>query len=751
MIIFDFESRSTQDLKKVGAYCYAQHPSTEVMCLSITNEDGTFSEFWNPHFRDWSDIYAKRVADRIRRDVDETPPPEGTFERIAAGEFFEAHNAFFERCLWRLIMVQRWGWPDIPDDQWVCSAALAASYALRPKLDHAIKDLRLPQEKDDAGHKLMMKMCQPKKTVKWEREVIAADNLVPYDAGWDREVKNLSVFELEERGYAVSEDIARYRQTHDDLQRLFAYCRQDVVAERGLSQALRPLSKSEQKVWELDQKINWRGLHCDAALVQGAIKVGAACDVDSQIELSEITNDRVGKVTQRDAMKKWLKDQGTKIPTKEVMKGKGAKRKKTIIETTEADAMQEIMDREEPAEPEIVRRACEIWIAVNKTSTAKYRAIERTTAADGRVHGTLRYHGASTGRWGGQLIQPHNFPRKCPKDRKGIDKAGDAMDRVCQDVTRGNYDEICMLYGRDNVMTTLSSILRGAITPAPGYELLASDYSAIEARGTFWISGHEEGLEVFRKIDAGEMPGQDIYTWQASEMHGRTIFKSDDAERQNGKVVILGCGYGMGGKKLVSYAEDFGVTLTEERAFELVDQYRDTNWPVVEFWRTAQKCATEAIRKPGVTIPQGRLKWRVHGRFLHCRLPSGRLLSYMDPKLAYVDMPWSTPEKPAKGWQIQYWGIDTFTRQWKRTSTYGGKICENIVQALCRDLMAAAMFRAENAGYSIILTVHDEIVAEVLKMFGSVEEFNRILSVNPQWADGFPIVAEGWRGLRYRK
>jgi DNA polymerase len=203
----------------------------------------------------------------------------------------------------------------------------------------------------------------------------------------------------------------------------------------------------------------------------------------------------------------------------------------------------------------------------------------------------------------------------------------------------------------------------------------------------------------------------------------------------------------MGGPRLVSYAEDnFGITLTPERAQEMIDGYRDTNRPVVELWYESQKCAMEAVQRKGVMIPQGRLQWRFKGRFLQCRLPSGRKISYLDPKIEIKMMPWKK-----KGKQITYMGVDTYTRQWKRTSTYGGKLVENYVQAICRDLMAEAMVRAANRGYPAILTVHDEVVAEVPEGFGSVEEFNGILSEQPTWADGFPIVAEGWRSKRYRK
>lgn len=733
MIVGDFETRSGVELKDLGTYEYARHPSTEVLSYAWAVDDSV-PALWHPAFRDFTDPYAKRKADRTRADIQATPEPKSLFKAVEEGHHHEAHNAFFERCIWKFVMVDRHGWPEIPDDHWVCTAALAASYALRAKLDHVTRDLGLSQHKDSAGHKTMMKHTKPRNLLKWERRVIAEDNGIEFD-GWEWESKTTTAFKFESQGLLVSDDFPRFLQLRKGLLDVFAYNLQDVEAERSIGKALRPLPKTERVVYNLDQKINFRGLHCDRNLVEAAIKIGDACDLDSQEELSEITDGDVCKVTQRDQMKKWLNEQGVSVPTKLNPKGEE-------IETTEADAMEEILVR--PDVPEHVARACSIWLAVNKTSTKKYRTIRNRLGTDDRVRESMRYHAASTGRWGGKGIQPHNYPRKCPKDVKG-DAPGDAMERTCQHVSTGDYELVSMIYGRDNIMQLLSSVLRGTITPAPGNELLASDYSAIEARGTFWVTGHSEGIKAFDLIDSGAMPGQDIYTWQASEIHGRTIYKTDDQERQDGKVVILGCGYQMGGPKLASYAGGMGVELSEERATELVNAYREKNWPVKDFWYKANEAAIRAVRNKGTTIRQEHIAWKVVGRFLHCRLPSGRLLSYLDPKVEVVDTPWG--KRP----QLQFWGVDTYTRQWIRTSTYGGKLTENIVQALCRDIMAEAMVRAENAGYHIVLTVHDEIVSEVPKGFGSVEEFNAILSERPKWADNFPIVAEGWRAVRYRK
>ncbi len=691
MFYLDFETRSQADLKKVGAYEYARHPSTDILCACWAFADGEV-DIWHPAFEDLAYKQAVRKVDRTHDDLLRNVPPMNLWSAIKRGELIEAHNAFFERCIWHWVMVKKYGWPEVPHESWRCSAAKASSYALRRKLEHVALDLGVTDQKDMAGHRLMLKMSKPRKPTKGDP-----------DSPW--------------------------HQKRADLDALFAYCAQDVRTERAVSDQLRPLPPVEQAIFQLDQAINWRGIHCDRPLVDGALKIGAAVDAAAKIELGEITDERVTKVTHRVPFLDWLEEQGVDPPKKFNAQAE-------YIRTTEAEGIQWLLDN--PYIPEHVRRACTIWQAVNKTSTKKYDAIARRMAGDDRVRETLRYHAASTGRWGGLGIQPQNFPRRVPKN----------LEELCRDVKSGDYELMVLLYGRDNVKDALSGILRGAITAAPGYDLLAADYSAIEARGTFWIAGHKDGLKEFRRLDAlGDDAEEDIYTWQASKIYHRRITKADDVERQSGKVAVLGCGYQMGGPKLQSYAASMKIEITEAQAKEIVEVYRRENWQVKQFWWDVQSAAIWAASRQnwGKTMECGRTRWGVRGRFLHCRLPSGRLLSYLDPRVDIVDTDWG--QRP----QLTFMGVDTYTHQWKRCSTYGGKLTENVVQALCRDIMRDAMLRAEEEGYPIILTVHDEIVSEVPEGEGDLEEFEQLLGVVPDWADDFPIVAKGWRGKRYRK
>lgn len=700
----DFETRSAAELRQVGTYRYARDASTDILCLCWTWDDDPRVWLWTPGFEDLSPLQVVKRADRRpRHDIARSPDPTELWERILLGETVEAHNAFFERNIWDAIMVPRYGFPAVEHEQWQCSAAIAASFAMRRKLEHVAMDLNCSEQKDMDGHRLMKKLSTPRRPTKRDPD-------------------------------------SQWHQSRRDLLRVFRYCAQDVRAERAVSNALRPLKDRELEVWRLDQTINLRGLHLDRPLVEKALEVGAAAEAEAQARLKAITRDEVDKTTKRGAFKEWLRGEGITIPTK-LVKEIDDEGEESMVEkeTIGAEHLRGILSG--AGLPPHVAQAIEIWIGVNKTSTKKYAAMMNRLSADDRVREILRYWAATTGRWGGLGIQPQNFPRNCPKPKE--------MERICDDLKLYGYDDMAMMYGAENLMVLLSRILRGAITAAPGHELVAADYSAIEARGTFWIAGDEGGLEAFRQIDSGAWPGQDIYTWEASKFVGRTVYKSDEFERQVwGKVPILGCGYQMGPPKLVAYAGGMGIDITSQQAETIVYGYRNEHWQVKEFWYEAERCAQLAITRGSKAAPvemaDGRIKWAVRGGFLHCRLPSGRLLSYFRPQLE-----WDADFGRMK---ITFTGYATYKPGlWTRTSTYGGKLTENIVQALCRDIMRDAMLRAEAGGYPIVLTVHDEVVSEIREGEGDLAEFKGLLAQQPEWAEGFPIAVDGWRRRRYGK
>lgn len=687
-VTLDFETRSELNVKDVGAYVYATHPSTDVLCLCWMVDDGPTVRIWHPGHEDNTRISprSKSKWKRIQRPIPRPPDPDDLFALVGDAELgdalFEAHNAMFERLIWRHVLVARYGFPDVPEDAWRCSAAKSAAFSLPRALDKAVKALGLPL-KDSEGHRVMLKLTKPRKPTKTDPD-------------------------------------SKWHSNRKDLLRVFRYCVQDVRAERALSRELRPLPPDELAVWQLDQRINQRGVWCDRDLAERAMSLIAEASKRANHEIAEITGGRVTGTTKREELLAWMQQVGH-----------------DEFVNTQAGTIDQMLEGDDLAES--VRRVLTLWRSLNRTSTKKFKAMVDRMAADQRLRDLLAYYGADTGRWAGRGVQPQNFPRNSPDD----------MEEACRDILAFGYDDLELLYG--DVMELLSGVLRGALAAAPGHHLVVADYSAIEARGTFWISNHHKGIQRFRDIDAGKLPGQDIYTLQASDILERKVTKADKDDRQVwGKVPVLGCGYQMGPPKLVSYAASMGTVITEEQAERIVAGYRESNAPVRWFWPRIEETAIEAVRRgPGAEpVKCGRLLWGVRGKFLHCRLPSGRLLAYYAPRLVPKRTPWG---KIVPG--LEYSGVNSFTRQWERIGTYGGKLTENVVQALCRDLMADAMLRADRAGYTVILTVHDEIVTEVPASSppDTLANLEELMSAAPDWADGFPIAAEGWRGKRYRK
>lgn len=292
-----------------------------------------------------------------------------------------------------------------------------------------------------------------------------------------------------------------------------------------------------------------------------------------------------------------------------------------------------------------------------------------------------------------------------------------------------------------DALQLLSQSLRGAIVAPPGKLLFVADYASIEARVLLWCAKDEAGLDLFRN-------GADLYCDMASYIYKRTITKNDVVERALGKIAILGLGYQMGATKFFATCMAAGIVITEELAEQVVFAYREKYWRVKQYWYDQETAAGEATYdKEGTVYTCYPCTWVKEGRFLYCRLPSGRRLAYPDPKIKMVTTSWGARKNA-----LTYMGVNATTRQWHRQPSYGGLLVENIVQAISRDVMAEAMQRCEESHvYLPILTIHDEVVCEAHKDHGSVKEFVELVGQCPIWAPGCPVAAEGWAGTRYRK
>lgn len=494
-----------------------------------------------------------------------------------------------------------------------------------------------------------------------------------------------------------------------DYERLYEYCMKDVEAEEALSNALVDLPEKEQKIWLLDQIINARGIYADLPSAKAMIEMVKEHETKLLKELKQETFGAVKTAKQVEQLRIHLRGLGVDLPDLSAATVKGALQRKDL--------------------PNGARRILEIRRSLGRSSSAKYKAIIDRASGDNRVRGALLYHGAGTGRWAGSGIQPQNFPSRI--------KVSDGPESMLGTIVAGGLELHNALYD-DDPMSTAGAVTRSILMAAEGKELVVADYSAIEGRGLAWLAGEETELENYRK-------DLDPYILNAAMILHKDYNTITKEERQSpGKVSVLACGYGGS----VGAVRKFGGEgMSDEQIKEqIVRPWREAHPMTVAFWALLEEACTNAVEQTRRIFKARSIGFRVQNNFLMCRLPSGRVLYYYDPDIRPCETSWGEIKD-----SVTYMTVDGMTKKWIRTNTYGGKLAENVTQAICRDLMAEAMLRVESAGYPVVMTVHDELVAEVPKGFGSVEEFVKIMCEVPSWAQGFPIKAEGWRGKRYRK
>ena len=494
-----------------------------------------------------------------------------------------------------------------------------------------------------------------------------------------------------------------WHEKQKDYNILYEYCKQDVEVERLIYKTLRPLNNKEQEIWFLDQEINMRGVQIDVHGVEDALFMIEKYKNECENEVTILTDNYLHNVNQRNRTMDWVRSQGVDMPNMT---------QSTVILTLTNCKL-----------PGNVRRLLEIRQQLSKTSTAKYQALNIATDMNGRLRDLLLYHAASTGRWGGRMFQPQNLPRGSVKN---VDECIEILSTRDIHTLKKRYSD---------VMGAISSCIRGMIVAKEGHDLIVADYSSIESRIVLWLANDEAGLEKYRnKVD--------LYVDMAMRIYRKNDIS--EKERHLGKTTILGCSYGMGHKRFKETCKSQGLEITEETAELAVWAYRQMYKLVPQMWYNQEKAAIKAVKSRKL-ISCGRVKWGVVGEFLYCRLPSGRCLAYHKPEVVEVKKFNEAKE------QLTYLGTNSITSKYERQGTWGGKLVENITQAVARDVLAEAMIRCEKAGYKIVLSVHDELVAEVPVGFGSVEEFINLMTDLPLWAAGCPIEAEGWRGKRYKK
>jgi DNA polymerase bacteriophage-type len=372
----------------------------------------------------------------------------------------------------------------------------------------------------------------------------------------------------------------------------------------------------------------------------------------------------------------------------------------------------------------------ELRLSGAQAAAAKIDALLARAADDNRVRGAFRYHGAATGRWAGEGVQPHNLKRPVVED----------LDAAVTAVATGDYQHVRSLYPRP--LAVVGDCSRAMICAAPGKVLIGADFSAIESRVLAWIAGEQWKLDAYRRFDATHDPRDEPYCETACRIFRvpSGSYTKNSPERSVGKVCDLAFGY-MGGLNAWRKFEPDRFIDDEVRNFN--NEWRAAHPAIKRFWYDANRAALTAVRERGRVARCGRIAFKSTGAFLLLKLPSGRKISYPQPR--------------AVGDQERQHVVfaDNAAGQFKDcrngNGAYGGLWTENVVSGIARDLLAEAMLRIEAAGYPIVLHVHDEVVAEVPEDFGSLEEFTKLMTRKPTWALDLPIAATAWTGKRYCK
>ena len=672
-LVLDFETASLVDLKVVGAEVYSQHPTTEILCLVYT----VFGEkkLWVPGDPALGLRGAAQHPDVV----------------------FVAHNALFERAIWRNIMVPRFGFKDIPIERWHCTQAAAAWRALPLKLEHGNKVLGLEHQKDMEGSRITVAMSRPKKGI-----MVRSPEL---------------------------------------LQRVYTYCESDIDAEVDQFKRIGLLSTYERPIWELDALVNDRGVRVDLDFVRQAQLVAERASAPLMAEFEAMTGlDSANKVAKIVA---WCIDQGFDVGSlgKDNLKALLGGSIDDDEEDTGGDPVSAyervfgtpmLGNENIPMRglPERVRRVLEIRRVLGSSSIKKLRRIPLCVAADGRVHGLEQYHGAITGRWTGRLFQPHNFPRGSLR----LGNKSPPPQMVVDAIMTGDPAIVELVLNAPPIECIISS-LRHTIVPAPGQLFGCGDFAGIEARIVLALAGQHDKTAMMAS-------GVDVYLDMADDIYKHpkgTLTKADIAERTIGKNTVLGCGFQMGWE---TFKGRYCQHQTDEFAQGVIQTYRTVWAPrVPKLWYALEAAALEAVRDGRPHEAYG-VVYRVWDDWMTARLPSGQTLFYFRPRFE--------PEGGKFGQDCwSFWA--QHNSRWQNIQAYGGLLTENVVQALARGLLYEAMVRFENHGWPVVLTVHDEVLIETKSP--DVKTMKEIMCYRSPWATAMkvPIDADVWVGDRYKK
>lgn len=480
------------------------------------------------------------------------------------------------------------------------------------------------------------------------------------------------------------------------------YNRRDVESEQAIYNKLNnliPVSDREWENWHRDQRINDRGIHVDTQIIKNV----QSYSLDHGMELMEEARYITGLENPQSVaqLKKWILDQ-----------------EGHDVESLNKEAVKDLLKG--TLRPE-TRRALEIRQELGKTSVKKYDAFQRSCCKDDRIRGTFQFFGGRTGRWAGRLIQPQNFPRP----------SFDEVDEARALVKGGAFELLELIYPSMN--DVFATILRTVITPPEGKSFIVADYSAIEARVIAWLTRTTWRQEVFKN-------GGDIYCASASQMFGVPVEKHgiNGHLRQKGKIAELALGYGGGTAAL----EAFGVSkmgISPEQQQEIVTKWRQASPHIKDFWYLLGRAFEDAITDGKVTAMDRNMKVFKSNGNVYIQLPNGRILGYVTPRI--------------KDGQVSFLGLNQTTRKWEWTKTWGGKLTENVVQAIARDCLCETLKGCDEIGAKTVMHVHDEAICEV-PTEEKETKFKQLLDVMAKpisWAPDLVLVGNGFISEYYKK
>jgi DNA polymerase len=489
--------------------------------------------------------------------------------------------------------------------------------------------------------------------------------------------------------------------------RLALYCKRDVEAERAVYRCLPPLSPAEQALWELDAIINARGFHVDVALATAARAMARSESAALDTEIANLTAGEITSVNQVQRIVAFVRRHGHALQSLA---------KRNVVALL-ADS---------PSDH--VRTLLELRRLGARASTRKFDALLRSVGTGDRLRGTLRFHASSTGRWSGSHFQPQNLKKAEVAD---IDTAIDA-------VLAGDLDRVRELGAP---LTVAGDVARSAICAAPGHKLIGADFSAIESRVLAWLANESWKLLTYKRFDASGDPTSEPYCVMASQALRRTVTPDDEAGRGFGKTYDLAFGFGGGVGAWRKF--DASETYSDGEVEQFKQAFRTAHRATVRFWHALERAAHLSLRTgKHVELASGKLSFTVDAGTLFMTLPSGRRLAYPDARV--------TAGKFEDSSELRY--KDNARGGWAEVGAWYGTLTENAVQAVARDLLGAALLRLEQAGYPVVLHVHDEVVCEVSESGeATTDEFRRLMTTQPVWAADLPIAAKVWTRNRYAK